>query len=263
MNKKNLALFLVIFNFLGYAGTIVVNALANALPINNKTTGELSDAYPNLFVPAGLTFSIWGLIYLLLTFYIIYQVVFLFKNKAANNSFITKMGLLFFISSLANMGWIFAWHYQLLPLSVLIMVVILITLISIYSQLNIGKDNKDRKESKLVHITFSVYLGWISIATIANFTAYLVNIEWDRFGMSEEFWTVIMLIIGIAITLYMLIQRKDIYYSLVVVWAFAGILIKRISVEGFEYYGIVITALLGIFIITVVAMIQLFRKKIY
>ncbi len=263
MNKRNLGILLVVFNFLGYALTITVNALANALPINNKTTGELSDSYPNLFVPAGITFSIWGVIYLLLTFFVIYQIVLLIKNKVDENSFVMKTGLLFFISSIANAGWIFAWHYQILPLSVLIMVILLITLISIYSQLNIGKDKKDRNENKLVHITFSVYLGWISIATIANFTAYIVDSGWDRFGMSEEFWTVIMLMIGIAITMFMIIQRKDIYFSLVVIWAFAGILIKRISTEGFEYYSILLTAGFGIVIIVVTCIIQLFRKRIY
>lgn len=263
MEKKTFRILLVILNFLGFAGTIAVNALANALPINNKTTGELSDSYPNLFVPAGLTFSVWAVIYLLLTIFIICQIVFIFKNKRELNSFIEKIGFLFFISCAANMGWIFAWHYQILPLSLVIMFVLLLTLIAIYIQMNIGKDNKQRTDSKLVSITFSVYLGWITIATIANVTAYLVNAGWGRLGLSEEFWTVAMLTIGTLITAYMLLRRHDIYYSLVVIWAFTGILIKRLSIEGYEHIWLISTAITGIAIISAIAVIQLIKKKIY
>jgi hypothetical protein len=254
---------LVILNLLGFVGTIVVNTLANALPINNKNTGELSDAHPNLFVPAGITFSIWGIIYLLLTIFVIYQIVYAIKNKTEENTFIDKIGMLFFISSLANISWIFSWHYQLLPLSLVIMVVLLISLINIYLQLNIGKQNLIRKENKLVHITFSVYLGWISIATIANITAYLVNMGWNRFGLSEEFWTVIVLIVGIALSLIMLFKRRDIYYCLVVLWAFTGILIKRTTADPVSHSGIIITVIAGLTIISVASITQLIRRKIY
>jgi hypothetical protein len=254
---------LVILNLLGFVGTIIVNTLANTLPINNKNTGELSDAYPNLFVPAGITFSIWGIIYLLLTIFVIYQIVYALKNKTEENTFIDKIGMLFFISSLANISWIFSWHYQILPLSLVIMVVLLISLINIYLQLNIGKQNLIRKENKLVNITFSVYLGWISIATIANITAFLVNMGWNRFGLSEEFWTVIVLIVGIALSLIMLFKRRDIYYCLVVLWAFAGILIKRATVDSESHTGIIITVIAGLTIISVASITQLIRRKIY
>ena len=104
-------LLLSILNLLGFLGTVIVNGLANTLPINNKTTGELSDQYPNLFVPAGLTFSIWGLIYVLLAVFVVYQLVMVIKKDAQRSSFIEKIGLLFFVASLANIAWIFAWHY--------------------------------------------------------------------------------------------------------------------------------------------------------
>ena len=116
MGKSRL-LTLSILNLIGFLGTVVVNGLANALPLNNKTTGELSDQYPNLFVPAGLTFSIWGVIYILLAIFVIYGLVISIKNNTQKTAFIENIGILFFISSLANIGWIFAWHYQIIALS--------------------------------------------------------------------------------------------------------------------------------------------------
>ncbi|MFH1381718.1 MAG: tryptophan-rich sensory protein, partial [Chloroflexota bacterium] len=169
MNKSRL-LFLAIMNLIGFLGTVVVNGLSNALPLNGKTAGELSDQYPNLFVPAGLTFSIWGIIYILLAIFVIYGRIVAVKKDTQKSSFIENIGVLFFISCLANMGWIFAWHYEIVPLSVLIMLILLVTLIAIYLRLRIGRSDSSKTEKYLVHLPFSVYLGWITIATIANIT---------------------------------------------------------------------------------------------
>jgi ABC-type xylose transport system permease subunit len=161
-------------NLIGFLGTVVVNGLSNALPFNGKTAGELSDQYPNLFVPAGLTFSIWGVIYILLAIFVVYGLIVTTKNDTQKSLFIENIGVLFFISCLANMGWIFAWHYEVVPLSVVIMLILLATLITIYLRLRIGRSDSPNTEKYLVHLPFSIYLGWITIATIANFTALLV-----------------------------------------------------------------------------------------
>jgi hypothetical protein len=182
MNKRRLVLSLSILNLLGFLGTVVVNGLANALPLNNKTTGELSDLYPNLFVPAGLTFAIWGLIYVLLAIFVIYQLIPSVRRDAQKVDFVQRIGLLFFISSIANIGWIFAWHYEIVPLSLVLMLILLGYLIAIYLRLNIGKSEATKSEKYLVHLPFSVYLGWITIATIANVTALLVDINWNTWG---------------------------------------------------------------------------------
>jgi len=262
MEKRGPQVILSIFNIIGFVGVVVVNILANALPLNNKTTGALSDQYPNLFVPAGLTFSIWGLIYLLLAVFVVYSMSCAFKTDT-KHTFINSIGILFFLTCLANIGWIFAWHYQVLPLSMFIMLFLLACLIAIYLRLSIGKSNASNKEKYLVHLPFSIYLGWISIATIANATALLVNANWNTFGLGEQFWTVAVIIVGIAIALAAIFQRRDIFFGLVVDWALIGILIKRLSVDQTPYYSIVITSIAGLILISLGILFQIIKRRVY
>jgi hypothetical protein len=261
--KKSQLKSLSILNLLSFVSIVIVNYLAVTLPLNNKTTGVLSDQYPNLFVPVGLTFSIWGIIYLLLGIFIVYQLVYAFKKDIQNSSFLEKIGILFFVSCLANFTWIFAWHFEMVPLSLFIMLILLISLIVIYQKLNIGRSEASKSEKYLVHLPFSVYLGWITIATIANATALLVNLNWNRLGLSEPFWTIAVIIIGILIAFFMLFYRKDIFYCLVVDWALLGILIKRLTVDIVRIQSIITIVCLGLIIISSGIIIQIIRKKVY
>ncbi len=256
---KNIKLF-SIANTIGLIIVLALNILANALPLNGKTTGELSDAYPNLFVPAGFTFSIWGLIYLALITFIIYQIKQAFSKKNTQHHFITTIGWSFFLSCLANAGWIVAWHYEYVMLSLVIMFTILTFLLIIYQNLKIGLVGRVSSNEKIfVHLPFSIYLGWITVATIANITAVLVHFGWNGFGLSPEIWTVIMLLIGTFIGATMLQQRKDVAYSLVIIWAYFGIISKRMTIDLQIYNSITITAMLGI--ATLVIMIILKIKR--
>jgi len=263
MNKSRSVLMLSILNLLGFLGTVVVNALASILPLNGITTGELSDLYPNLFVPAGLTFAIWGLIYVLLAIFVIYQLIPSFRRDPQKIEFVQRIGPLFFISCLANIGWIFAWHYQILPLSLVLMLILLGCLLAIYLRLNIGKSEATRTGRYFVRLPFSVYLGWITIATIANATALLVDINWNAWGLGEQFWAVAVIIVGTAIALSVLLTRKDIYYSLVVDWALLGILLKRLSVTTMPDQSVVVVTIIGLVLITGAVIAQLIRKKVY
>lgn len=256
---KNIKLF-AIANTLGFILVLVLNALANILPINGMTTGELSDAYPNLFVPAGFTFSIWGVIYLSLIGFIVYQIKQAFSRRNAPHHFISKIGWLFFISCLANAGWIVAWHYQYVGLSLAIMLCILLSLIAIYQSLNIGLKEANSSEKVFVHIPFSIYLGWITVATIANVTAVLVNIGWDGFGISATTWTVIMLIIGTLIGITMLRRRKDTAYALVLIWAYFGIVYKRMSIDAELFNSITTVGIIGMVILTIMVLWNNFKK---
>jgi hypothetical protein len=263
MNNTRLRKTLSILNLLGFLGMVFVNYLAVALPLNNKTTGELSDQYPNLFVPSGFTFSIWGVIYLLLAIFMVYQLVYAFRKHRQNISFLEKIGILFFLSSLANLSWIFAWHFELVPLSLLFMLILLASLMAIYLKLQIGRSDSSRSEKYLVHLPFSVYLGWITIATIANTTALLVDLGWNRFGLSEPFWTVVVIIIGIVISLTILFYRKDIFYCLVVDWALFGILIKRLTTDTVPVQSIITVIIIGLTAISVAIIVQIIRRKVY
>jgi hypothetical protein len=263
MNRSRSVLILSILNLLGFLGTVVVNALASILPINGITTGEVSDLYPNLFVPAGLTFAIWGLIYVLLGVFVIYPLIPRVRRDPQKVDFVGRIGPLFFISCIANIGWIFAWHYQILPLSLVLMLILLGSLLAIYLRLNIGKSDAPKAERYLVHLPFSVYLGWITIATIANVTALLVDIDWMRWGLTQQFWAVAVIIVGIAIALSVLFTRKDIYYSLVVDWALLGILLKRLSVTTVPAQSVVVVTIVGLVLVSGGIIAQLIRRKVY
>jgi hypothetical protein len=216
-------------NILAMIVTIIVNALAVILPLNGKTTQELSDALPNLFVPAGITFSIWGIIYILWVVFAIYQARDFFKKEEIDMPFLQQITFLFIISSFANSAWIFLWHYEYVSLSLLMMIILLISLLAIYMRLNIDKSNVTMTEKLCVHVPFSVYLGWITVATIANVTAYLVSVKWDGFGIEPLTWTILIIAVGTLLTILMLALRKDIAFSLVVLWAFLGIWMKRMT----------------------------------
>jgi len=253
-------IFIQIGIVLGFVGTIVVNTLSSLELINNITPEELSDALPNYFVPAGLTFAVWGVIYIGLLALTIYSTIELFKKKEEESYFIDKMGVEFIIASIANIAWIFLWHYQaagnyMVLFSLIAMIVLLASLLTMYLRLKIGKREVSVKEKWLVHIPISLYLGWITIATVANATAFIVDLEMNKllfagYWLSEEYWTNLMLIIATIITILMLYIRKDIAYSLIVLWAFAGIILKRIQTPP-VVLEIVTTAAIGIGLIAI------------
>jgi hypothetical protein len=256
MAKTSVLWLLKTLNLVAFLATVAVNAMANALPINGKTTGELSDLYPNLFVPSGLTFSIWGLIYLLLAIFAVYQIA---APAGSSTAFLQRIGPLFILASAANICWIFLWHYQRVSASLVLMLVLLVSLVAIYLRLGIGARTASWRERLLVHLPFSVYLGWITVATIANVTALLVHVGWNRFGASEELWTVVVLIAAALITLAVLFTRNDLFYALVILWAFLGILIKRRAVDSPPSRAIVATLVVAMAVIGVVLMLRIPR----
>jgi hypothetical protein len=223
-----------------YLTMVTVNYLANALPINNRDTGDISDAYPNLFTPAGLTFSIWGLIYLLLGGYIAYQFT---KGGQQKEELLKKINLLFIATSLANISWIFAWHYDFIGLSVCIMAVLLVLLIKIADILRV--EQLTAQEKIFVSTPFSVYFGWITVAAIANVTVFLVSIGRNGFGITDYIWTSIILLIGALIGILRMRKDKNIAYGLVLIWAYFGILFKHISISGFDsqYTSVIVTVI--------------------
>lgn len=203
--------------------TITVNGLANALPLNNLTTGEISDRFDVYFVPAGYVFSIWGLIYLGLIAYAVYQAL----PAQRDNPRLQRVALPFFISSIANVAWLFLWHYEIFTLTIVAMLGLLLSLIAIYFRLGIGREPVSRAETWSVRIPFSIYLGWVTVATIANATSLLDYLRWGGWGISEQVWAVIMLAVGLLIATAVAITRSDTAYMLVIVWAFAGIGVKH------------------------------------
>lgn len=228
MNRANTKT-LIISNLIAFIGTLVVNTLSNSLPLNGKTPGQLSDLYPNLFVPAGLTFSIWGTIYTWLLVFVIWQTTALFSAKHLEKiaPIINKLSWLFVVTCVVNVAWLFAWHWQYLLISVSVMLTLLLSLIRLNIQVGTGFSKINATEKWLIHAPFGIYLGWISVATIANITATLVGNQWNGWGISEGNWGIIMVSIGFLVAFGMVFFKNNVFYGLAVIWALYGITLKR------------------------------------
>jgi len=262
MNKPQPLLVIKVLSVLAFILMLTVNALANILPINGQNTGQISNLYPNLFTPAALTFSVWGVIYLFLLLYTVYQTGIFGKKSQNFQKTIRETGGLYILTCLANTAWILCWHYNLMIESVGVMLLLLITLIIIYLKLrkSIGS-GKTLGEKWMISIPFSLYLAWISVATIANVTALLVKIKWDGWGIAPQIWTIAVIIVAIGITLIMQRQYRDIAYSLVVIWALTGILIQHMGFFKMAYWGIIITVVIGMAILLIGCYTSAFKKK--
>jgi len=208
-------------NFVAFALTILVNGVAGSTTLlGGKNTAMVSNTYFTLVTPAGYVFSIWGVIYILLGVFVVYQA----QEKNKGKEFQKRIGWLFVMSSLANIFWIFLWQYEYLPLSVVLIFLLLASLVAIYLRLAIGKKSSVGIQERIaVHLPFSVYLGWITVATIADVAAALVSIHWNGFGVGPETWASAAILIALLITTLVIITRKDIAYSLVIIWALVGI----------------------------------------
>lgn len=241
MNRDILRQFSVIATTLF---ALILNGAANAIPLNGRETGEISDSFNVFFVPAGYVFSIWGVIYLGLLAFTIYHSL----PAQRSNPRLRKIGWLVALSSIANGAWIYFWHYGYYTITLLIMLILLATLVAVYLRLDIGRTRFSTVEKWTVSVPFSTYLGWITVATIANATALFSYLGWDGGGISGVAWTVILLVAGIAIAALMAFTRSDIAYLLVLVWAFAGISVRWLdhpvlSIAGFAAAAIVLALL--------------------
>lgn len=208
--------------------TIVVNVLANALPINGLNTGQISDRFQVYFVPAGYVFSIWGLIYVGLIAFAVFQAL----PSQRENPRLQATGWWIVLAGVANSAWIFLWHYEQFPLTLIAMLALLASLIVTYLRLGIGRGAVSAAETWAARVPFSIYLGWITVATVANVTSLLDYLKWDGFGLAPEIWMGIVLVAVLVIATLMNVTRRDVAYALVILWALAGISVKHAAVAA-------------------------------
>ena len=234
--------------------TISVNVMSNALPFNGLTAPEIADSFDVYFVPAGYVFSIWSVIYLGLIAYSVFQLL----PAQRENPRLRQTGWWFVLSCAANSIWLFLWHYGYFALSVAAMLILLISLIVIYLRLGIGQQTVPAVERWLVHLSFSVYLGWITVATIANITAFLDSVKWKGFGIAPEIWAIIMLAVATAVAGLIAYSRQDIAYLVVLIWAFIGIGVEQSDTSQVANFSNLAAAIVVIFVILVI--IQKFRQ---
>ncbi len=221
----------IILDFVTLAIVFVVNFLAVNLPLNHLTTKQISDSFNIYFVPAGYVFSIWGLIYLGMLAFAIFRAL----PKQRTNERLAKIDQWFIVSNLANALWLFSFHYRQFTLALGFMLVLLVCLIEIFVKLEIGKKRMSGAWLWAVDIPFSVYLGWITVATIANVTQVLYFVHWDGFGISEQIWFLIVMVVVVVISALMSFNRKAFEYNMVLIWALIGIAVKFPQVPLVNY----------------------------
>lgn len=267
MNEKLVLRLAGIMVLVLFIAVVVVNALANILPLNGIPTGELSDSIPNLFVPAGLTFALWGLIYLLLLGYAAAVLGTVF-SRTPKSGWTGADGLVFIVNAALNIGWIFAWHWQRVGLSLLIMFAILASLILLsernwrfFSKAEAPRSRAEALRRFMLRVPILVYLGWICVATIANLTAWLVTIGWQGWGIGPVTWTVLVLIAGLVVCALLLLRRAAVASALVFIWAYAGIIIKRSGVDPDQTMPIIITAVASIAVIALLSLRTWIRSR--
>ena len=238
-----------ITNIVALGAVLTINALANILPINGRTAGEISDSFPSLFTPAGYVFSIWGLIYLLLIAFVVYQAL----PSQKNNPRLEQLGYAFAVSCTFNFAWIFAWHYGVIWLSELLIVGLLVSLIVCYNRLEIGKTLTSNAsvswaETLSTRLTFSIYLGWLTVATVANTSVTLLEYGATG-GWLAPLWTVIAISAAVGIGYLMLKNRGDAAFNGVLIWALLGIAVEQWGSELLVVVGALVAAALVAYLI--------------
>ncbi|MEW5571211.1 TspO/MBR family protein [Rossellomorea marisflavi] len=228
----------VILNILAFALVIVMNTLAVTLPLNNQSTGEISDRLDIMLTPAGYVFSIWSLIYLLLGIWVLRQI----PKARRDLPLYTRTSGWFILNCLFNSLWIVMWHYNYFGISVLVMAGILLTLIALYKRV------KSTDPSLLDQAPFSIYLGWISVAAIVNVTYYLTEIGFDGFGIPDTVWASLGLAAATILAFWFRTKENDFLYPLVIVWAFIGIGVKNMDEHsGYAYAAYALAVIIFLF----------------
>ena len=231
-------------NILALVLVLVVNTLSNALPIAGVTMSELSAQFPALFTPAGFTFAIWGLIFLSLVAFVIYQAMPAQRFDAG----LRQISLPFKVSCFANAAWVFTWHYGMLEFSLLIMAVLLLSLLAIYIALQRVKEPRNAGYVLFVRHTFSLYTAWICVATIANYSAVEIGLGWKLVAIDMTTWTLFKLALAGALATYFIVRRGDLVFAAVVAWAAIGISVKQAATPAVSASATTLAILVGMLI---------------
>lgn len=237
-------------NTVALAVTLAANALANLIPLGIGTTGAVSEKYENLFTPAPYTFGVWGVIYVFMVLYVLYGWG-VFDNGRRSAEVLHRIGLWFALTCVFNTAWVFAWHYDVIGLSVILIAALLVTLI-IITRLTLN-DGAEGIEKFSVNYGFSIYYGWIVAALISNISVYLVKLGWNGFGLSESFWTCVVLAVGAVIGTLIALSDGTYLPTLTVIWAYVGIIVKHAGEKGYggQYLAVIITAVFSIAVMSI------------
>lgn len=253
--KKNR--FFAIMNCMFFLAAFAVSTLSQFKLFNNQNNAEISAKYETMFTPAGITFSIWGVIYFSLFSFVIYHLIKAYKENQDSeaNVAIEKIGYMFTLNNLATLLWVFAFSFENLGLSVILIVIQLLTLLKIITDLKIYDQYKSFNSRFFTQLPISIYFAWICIATIANISVYLVSIGWDG-GVSAKTWTIVLVWTAVVLSIFMTIIKKNPYFGLVVMWALFGIQLKIKAIDASGFYNLIISVWVALAIVGFATLIR-------
>ncbi|WP_187263582.1 hypothetical protein [Pontibacter beigongshangensis] len=257
-NIKTLAILNTVFFLLH----LVPSQLTQLELFNSQTIGEVSDKYPALFTPAGITFSIWGLIYLALSAFCIYHLIKAFKEPASHeaNVDLQQLGYLFMLNNLATGAWTIAWVSEWLVLSVVLILIQLLTLLAMHLRLGIFDARRSAASRWFTQVPLSLYFGWIIFATVANISSALAGLGWDGFSLSEALWAIIMIVAATLLVVFVVFSRKNPVIGLVGIWALYGITIKHRELNLAESTQISTAAWICLAVVALAVVVMFFRN---
>ncbi len=253
---------LAILNFVFFLIACAISNLSQTKIFGGVTNADISNKYETVFTPAGITFAIWGVIYLSLFGFTIYHMVRAYKDDVHSEASqaILKVGNLFIINNIATTFWVFAFTYEYLFLSMALIIIQLITLLMIFIRLNLWDLDKSFNNKLYTQFPLSIYFAWLCVANAANISLYLVSIGWDGFGISGSDWAIILIIIVTLISIFIVGFKKNVFFGLVIIWAFYGIFLKRQAINPNEYETVIRFSLYGIMFVSIVSIITLFKN---
>ena len=211
---------------------LILTGSAYALAVILPRTGESKAPLFTLFVPLEVTLSIWGIVYFLLAVFCVYMFLPAVRHNPDRGAVIERVGPLFIISCIFNIGWIFAWRFENLPLSAGIIGILLAVLAVIYVRLKIGTSRVSASEKFLVQVPFRVYLGWTTMVGLANLAALLVHLRMDGFGFGPQVWSLLAITMAVVTSVFMLVKRGDVLFSLVIASCLAGVFLTKLFGGG-------------------------------
>ncbi len=256
---------LAILNLIFYVIAFAVSNLSQLKIFGGLTNGDISNKYDTVFTPAGLTFSIWGIIYLSLFGFTIYHLIRAYKDDihADANQDLLKINNLFIANNIATTAWVFAFTYEYLLTSMLLIIIQLITLLKIFINLNLFNNDKTFNNKLFTQFPLTIYFAWLCVANIANISLYLVSVGWDGFGISPATWAIILIMVTVILSIFIITVKKNPFFGLVVIWALYGIVLKRTAVDEVAYSNVILTAWFGFGIVSLLTAFQWYKIATY
>ncbi|MFC5284978.1 hypothetical protein [Pedobacter alpinus] len=256
---------LAILNLIFFGIAFTVSNLSQLKIFGGVTNKTISDKYDTIFTPAGVTFAIWGVIYLALFGFTIYKLIQSDRTDAhaSVSQDIYRIGYLFIINNIATTLWVFAFTYEYLFLSVVLIFIQLFSLLKIFINLNLFDNNRLFTNKLFTQFPLTIYFAWICVASIANTSLYLISIGWDGFGIAPSLWAIIMIIVTIVLSVFIVKFKRNPFFGLVVIWALYGIVLKRTAVDEIAYSNVILTAWIGIGVLSMLTLFQFYKIATY